>query len=307
MNSPCIIKQHCVDKHILCSDLAVIGLDTIIIEAIAKEKSDYELNLQKSTDEIKKCQDNLYKQCTAMKDSFELGRTLAETIAKQIIEDIDRLLQRRIDKDIREDIIKSHFINHDAIQKQAYEESISQANGENILKYIYDINRYFIELSLKEIKTTLHTVTHHHTLNFQHLIIKAINTANEFVQKYAYEDTLKLRDGIRNAILDIPQLKLKESLEIELYSMFAMNNVIRMPIKEKKLFNQGFANISTYYKDIEEKITDLTKNIKTKVFNSCKQNIVSRLGCQARCPGCGAKCSKTEPHQKEEVEVWQDP
>ncbi|CAF1493799.1 unnamed protein product [Adineta steineri] len=308
MNSSCITKQRCVDKHILCSDLAVIGLDTIITEAIAiaKEKSDYELNLQNTINEIKECQDNLYKQYMAMKNSIELGKTLAETIGKQIIEDICRLLQRRIDKDIREDIIKSQFINHEAIQKQAYEQSISEANGENILKYIYDINRYFIELSFEEIKTTLHTVTHHHTLKFKNLIVTAINTANKFVQEHAYEHTHELRNGIRKAILDIPELKPTESLERELYSMFAFNNVIRMTITEKKLFNQGFENICTYYKDIEKTINDLTKNIKTEAFNSCKQSIASRLGCQARCPGCGAKCSKTEPHQKEEVEVWQD-
>ncbi|CAF1461932.1 unnamed protein product [Adineta steineri] len=307
MNSQYIIKQNCIMNHMFCSDLAVIGIDTIITEAIMKEKSDYELNLHNSTNEIKECKDNLYKQCTAMKDSFELGRTLAETVGKQIIENIGRLLQRRIDKDIREDIIKSEFINHGAIQKQAYEESISQANGENILKYIYDINRYFIELSLKEINTTLHCVTHCHTLNFEDLITKAINTANKFVEEHTYEDTLELIDGIRNAILDMSELKLKESLETELYSMFAMNNVIRMPIIDKNRFKQGFANICTYYEDIKQKITDLTRNIKTETFNSCKQSITSRLGCQARCPGCGAKCSKPESHHKEEVEVWQDP
>ncbi|CAF1034200.1 unnamed protein product [Adineta steineri] len=307
MNSPCITRKNYIEKHVFCSDLAVIGLDTIIVEAIAKEKSDYELNLQNSTNEIKECKDNLYKQCMAMKDSIELGRTLAETIGKQIIEEIGHLLQRRIDKDIREDIIKSQFINHEAIQKQAYEESISQANGENILKYIYDMNRYFIELSLKEIKITLHTVTHHHTLNFQHLIIKAINTANKCVQENTYKDTLELRDGIRNAILDIPELKSAQSLERELYSMFALNNVIRMTITDKKLFKQGFENICTYYKDVEKTINDLTINIKTEAFNSCKQSIASRLGCQARCPGCGTKCSKIEPHHKEDVEVWQNP
>ncbi|CAF1137243.1 unnamed protein product [Adineta steineri] len=306
MNSPYIIKGNCIEKHIFCSDLVVIGLDTIITEAIAKEKSDYELNLQNSTNTIKECQNNLYKQCTVMNNSFELGRTLAEIIGKQIIKEISHLLQRKIDKDIKEDLMKSQFINHEAIQKRAYAESISQANGENILKYIYDINRYFTELSLKEIKTTLHTITHHRTLKFEHLIIKAINTANQFVQEHTYYDTVQLKDGIRNAILDIPELKLKESLERELCLMFLMNNVIRIPINDEQLFKQGFANISTCYKDIEEKITDLTKNIKSKAFNSCKQSIAPWLGCQVRCPGCGAKCSKPEPHHKEEIEVWQD-
>ncbi|CAF1346432.1 unnamed protein product [Adineta steineri] len=308
MNSPCITTAGGrLEKHELCSDLAVIGLDTIFIEAIAKEKSDYEVNLQNATNEMQECKDFLYKQCMAMKDAFELGRTLAGTIGKQIIEDISRLLQRRMEKNIKEDIVRSEFINHEAIQKQAYEESFNQADGENILKYIDDINRYFIELSLKEIKTKAVAVTHKHVLKLQHFIILAIDKANEVVQQGQYSNTSSVRDDVRIAILNLSKLKLGESADTEIFRMFSLNNVLHMQIKDSERFKKGFASIRDNYNGIEEGVDDLTKKMKAVAFESCKQSIAQKLGCQARCPGCGAKCSKPEPHDKEEVEVWENP
>jgi hypothetical protein len=308
MKSQCIINDRGqLEKHTFCSDLAAMGLNIIINGSIDKEKANYELKLTKSKNELKECKENLLKQYTAMKDSFELGQTLAETIGKQIINEIGALLQRRIEKDMIEDIAKSQFINHEAIQKQAYEESISQANGENILKYVYDINRYFIELSLRELKTTLHTVTHKHTLDFEHLIVSTIDNANNCVQQREYQDTFQLRDDIRNAILTLSNLNLKESADAKLFQMFSLSNIVRMPIKDVEKFRKGFQSIRNNYKDINEKAADLIKNMKPTAFESCKKNIAQKLGCQARCPGCGAKCSKPEPHEKENVEVWQGP
>ncbi|CAF1050639.1 unnamed protein product [Rotaria sordida] len=308
MSSQCITSNvKFLEKHTLCSDVAIIGLNIIITEAINKEKSNYNLNLENSTNEIKECKENLLKQCVAMKNAFELGQTLAETIGKQIINDIGLLLNRRIEKEMTEDIVKSQFIKHKAIQQQAYQESIIEANGENILKYVYNINRYFIELSLREIKTTLNAVTHKHTCNLQNLITLTIDKVDQFVQKCNHDDTARLRDDIRKEILELPDLKLGETAYIEILQIFSMSNIVRMPIKDKERFRKGFSNIRDYYKDIGKKVTDLTKNMKAKAFRSCKQSITQKLGCQARCPGCGAKCSKPEPHDNEEVEVWQDP
>ncbi|CAF0959501.1 unnamed protein product [Rotaria sordida] len=255
MNSQCITTngEH-LEKHILCSDIALIGLYFIINKAIAMEKSNYESNLQNSLHVINECKENLFKQCDAMKNAFELGQTLAEIIGKQIINEID--------------IVKSQFINHEAIQKQAYEESISQTNCENILKYVYDINRYFMELSLKEFEITLNTITHKHILNFQDLITLTIDKVNDIVQQCKHNDTATLRNDIRNEILDLSDLKLIEPLDTELFQMFSLNNIVRMPITDIDKFRQGFSNIRDNYKNIEERVTDLTENMKTKAFRS---------------------------------------
>ncbi|CAF4851865.1 unnamed protein product [Rotaria sp. Silwood1] len=307
MNSQSIMSaSKRLEKHKLCADLALIGLDIIIKKAIDMEQANYESKSQNSINEMKERKENLLKQCSAMKNSFELGQTLAKTIGEQIITDIGRLLQRRIVKDINEDIVKSQFINHEAIQKQAYEESISQANGENILKYVYDINRYFIELSLKEIKTTFHAVTHSHTLNFQQFIILTIDKVKDVVQRNNYEDTSILKYDVENAILSFPDLKLEESVDGALFKVFSLNNIISMPIQDIERFKQGFSSIGDFYNDVKKRVTDLTKNMKAEAFESCKGSISKRLGCQARCPGCGAKCSKPKPHDEEEVEVWHD-
>ncbi|CAF1620013.1 unnamed protein product, partial [Adineta ricciae] len=295
-----------LEIHILCSDLAVIGLNILINEAIAKEKSEYESNLQNSTNEIKECKDNLLKQYTAMKDSFELGQTLAETIGIQIIDEIIKLLERRIIKEIREEIFRSQFINHEAIQQQAYEQSINQANGENILKYVYDINRYFIELSLSEIKIAARTITHKHTLSLQSLISSALNGANTFVQEKTHENTEELKNGIRQTLIDLSNLELTGSEGAGLYSIFSLNNIVSMPIIDNNLFKKGFSHILIHHQNIAEKVRDITKNLEVEAFQSCKDSILQKLGCQARCPGCGAKCSKQEPHDEEDVEIWQD-
>ncbi|CAF3503844.1 unnamed protein product [Rotaria sp. Silwood1] len=41
-----------------------------------------------------------------------------------------------------------------------------------------------------------------------------------------------------------------------------------------------------------------------KAYIGCKERILRRLGCQSRCPGCGSKCSRPEPHQEELFEPW---
>ncbi|CAF5046522.1 unnamed protein product, partial [Rotaria sp. Silwood1] len=93
MNSQSIMNASGrIAKHILCADLAVIGLDIIIKKAIDMEQANYESKLQNSTNEMKERKENLLKQCSAMKNSFELGQTLAKTIGEQIITDIGRLL-----------------------------------------------------------------------------------------------------------------------------------------------------------------------------------------------------------------------
>jgi hypothetical protein len=127
------------------------------------------------------------------------------------------------------------------------------------------------------------------------------------VQKNQYQNTSKLRDDIRNAILNLSDLKLTESKDTELFRMFSLSNVVRMQINDTSKFKQGFKSILDYDEAIKKRVEELTKNMKTNLFVSCKQSIVQKLGCQARCPVCGAKCSKPDPHENEEVEVWQDP
>ncbi|CAF1192612.1 unnamed protein product, partial [Didymodactylos carnosus] len=299
-------NQKYLNRHELCMDLVVIGLKILIDQAIAVEEANYESNMQKSTKEMKECKENLSKQYNAMKDSFEQGKNLANIVGKQIIDEIGHIVLRKIDSDVKQDIVRSQFINHEAIQNQAYEQSISQANGENILKYVYDINRYFMELSLKEIKTTLNAVTHNHTLNLEQLITAAIDKANETVVADSCEDTEVVKDHVHNAILDIldPQVRYDRLL----FDVFPLFEVVRMPIQDSERFKKGFKqNILNYYNDIASRVMELTKNMKSEAFESCKRSISQQLGCQSRCPGCGAKCSRPEPHEKENVEQWCDP
>ncbi|CAF0895799.1 unnamed protein product [Didymodactylos carnosus] len=57
----------------------------------------------------------------------------------------------------------------------------------------------------------------------------------------------------------------------------------------------------------EETFDQPQQFLKAQAFESCKKSIAQRLGCQSKCPGCGAKCSRPEPHEDERVEQWRDP
>jgi hypothetical protein len=308
MNSTCIkTNSKRLQKHVLCFDLAVIGLHFIMDEAITMEKLNYESNLQNSINEMEKCKKDLLDQCSALYNAFESGKTLAKTIGTEIMNEIGALLRRRIEKEIKEDIVKNQFINHDAIQKQAYEESFTQGNGENILKYVYDINRYFIELSLREIRITLHSVIHTHALSFRDLFISVITTVNDCVQRHTFQNTKELRDIVRKEILQIPELNLDHSTDIKIFKIFSLDNIIRMKITQANEFKLGFKSIGSFYGNIDNQVDDITKLMKVQVLESCKASITQKLSCQVRCPGCGAKCSKPEPHEEETVELWPAP
>ncbi|CAF1379737.1 unnamed protein product [Adineta ricciae] len=69
-------------------------------------------------------------------------------------------------------------------------------------------------------------------------------------------------------------------------------------------FQQGFKNILNNINNIHEKVINLTKDVKVKAYTGCKERISRRLGCQSRCPGCGSKCSRPEPHEEEMYEPW---
>ena len=308
MNSQCTINNsEILLRHNICFDLAGIGLRIIMDQAINAEKSNYQSNLENSTKEMMECKANLLSQCTAMNNAFESGRALAGTIGHEITNGISNILQNKIEKEVKEDIVKCQFINHDRVQNQIYYESFMEGNGMNIIKYAYDINRYFIELSLKEIQRTFGAIMHKHTSHFEEIIVLTINRINDCVQKTTFKDTWELRDDIRKEILKIPELNLEKSSDTQLFEVFSFNNILRIPITQANEFKSGFKDILNFRAEIKNNTDSLLTKMKPKLFESCKKAITQKLGCQVRCPGCGAKCSKTEPHEEEAVEVWQDP
>ncbi|CAF1348769.1 unnamed protein product [Didymodactylos carnosus] len=240
-------------------------LKTVIDEAIRIENENYRTELDKALQEARKAKDNVAKQFAAMEDSFQQGKLLATNVSEQIFKELDRILLDNVLNNIKQDIVKSQFINHDKIQIQAYEQSIKQANGENILKYVLDINRYFLELSLKEVRTTIISVTHNHTLSLQELIIQVLNAANDIVQSSQCKDVQFVNNDIGKYIANISQLAV-----VQQENRFRLTDVVPLPISAPDQFKSGFKNILENLNKVQQQAQIITSGLKAKAFAGCK-------------------------------------
>ncbi|CAF1178374.1 unnamed protein product [Adineta steineri] len=78
-------------------------------------------------------------------------------------------------------------------------------------------------------------------------------------------------------------------------------------INHEAVQNQaGFKTILKNINNIPDQVTNLTQTVKMKARIGCKERISRRLGCQSRCPGCGSKCSRPEPHDEELFVPWHE-
>ena len=295
-----VIKRNIkyLSKCAFAADVALIALKTLIDEAVIIEQNRQHMELEKARNDLADWKNTIETQIQLMQNSFEQGRNTANIIVDEIFEEVGRAMTDKILQDVTADIIKSQFINHEAMQKQAYEESIVQANGEKILKYVLDINRFFLELSLREINTSLVSIIHSHMLNAEQIISKVITKSNDTAQESKADNVRLIADAIEQSILQMDLF----SAPIE--NKFAITKVISFPIQNIDQFKQGFKNILLKIGNIREKVTELTDDVKRNALAECKLRLSRRLGCQSCCPGCGAKCSRSEPHEEEFLQPW---
>ncbi|CAF1010662.1 unnamed protein product [Adineta ricciae] len=295
-----IIKQNLkhLNKCTLISDVALIALKTLINEAIKIEQHRHTLELEKARKELIDWRNSMQTQIQVMRDSFEQGKNMADIVINEIYDEVGRIILEKILHDVTADIIKSQFINHDAIQHQAYQESFVQANGENILKYVLDINRYFLELSLREINTSLVSIIHAQTLNAQQIILSIITKANSIVQATHQDNARSIANAIEQGI------SAQNLSVLPVDSKFALSKIISLPIQNIDNFKRGFKVILLKTNEVREKVDILTRDVEKNALAGCKLRLSRRLGCQSCCPGCGAKCSRSEPHEAEVFQPW---
>jgi hypothetical protein len=289
-----------LDVWRLASDVALIALKTLTDESVRIEQNRQKLELEKGQKDLADWKDSIQNQIQLMQNSFEQGKNMATIVVGEIFEEVGRVILEKILHDVTADIIKSQFINHEAIQRQAYEESIVQANGEKILKYVLDINRFFLELSLREINTSLVSIIHAHMLNAEQMIVRVIMKSNEVAQASEGDNVRQIADAIERGIAQMDLF----ALPIE--NKFALTKVMSLPIQNTDNFKRGFKTILLQIRNIREKVAVLTQNVKTNALAGCKMRLSRRLGCQSCCPGCGAKCSRPEPHDEELFQSWHE-
>ncbi|CAF1152256.1 unnamed protein product [Adineta ricciae] len=298
-NHDCIrSNQNRIALHSFLSDVAIIALEVLVEESLKSEKRRHEKDMENCEKEMIEWKERISMQIQHMHNSHEQGQNMAEIVSEEIFKEVGRILLDQILHEMTEDIAKSQFINHEAVQKQAYEESFGLGNGEKILKYVLNVNRYFRELSLREINTKVEAILHMHTMNAEGIILKVIHKANDIAQNSTLTNTQLIANDIERAVCDM------DISSLNLDKKFAIVGVMSVTIEDLPNFQQGFKNILNSINSIQEKVISLTKDVKMKAYAGCKERISRRLGCQSRCPGCGSKCSRPEPHEEEMYEPW---
>ncbi|CAF1106072.1 unnamed protein product [Rotaria sp. Silwood1] len=286
----------------LVTDFVIISLKILISEATLISENNYQKELTESENQLREWKTNIEKQFESMKDSFEQGQYEAEEIGKQIFAEVKSLLLNQVLRDVKSDVMKNKFIIHDHMRKNAYQQSFQQNNGENILKYVLDINRYLLELSLEEVLGTFRNVVNMHTNYLDDLLSTIFVTINNTIQSYAYDDINSTYNAIENAISEINLLK--KMKHEENYLEFKLEPKMNLPIKEPKQFQLGFKHILTVFANQSKSEKEAISNLLRKTaFDDCKSIIRRRLGCEHTCPGCGVKCSKPSLHSAEQVKV----
>jgi hypothetical protein len=286
--------------HNFLFDIVIIALKISVQETIEVERRRHEKEVEKVLNDMNSWKASITTQIHHMQDSFEQGRNMANIVREEIFKEIGRILLNKILHDVTEDIGKSHFINHDTVQKQAYEESFGQSNGEKILKYVLDINRYFRELSLCEISTRLEAIIHMHMRDTEQIIMNVFNVVNDIAQRSEQDNVRLIADEIEKGVSDI------DTLATSVDNKFALNEIMSVPIQNLSHFKQGFKTLLNSIGNIHDHVVELTRDVKEDAYTGCKIRISRRLGCQSRCPGCGSKCSLPEPHETELVEQWHE-
>ncbi|CAF1195002.1 unnamed protein product [Adineta steineri] len=268
----------------IIADLIRLALRFLIDQAkqIADRKHE---ELKQELNQLKQWKINIQEQFLSSKDSFEQGQRFKTDLQKQIIEEIKRIYTRLIINDVHVEITNNSEIDPDKIATNAYNDSIGSnpPDANNIMKYIIDINRYYLELALNKIKISKETIITNQIHRLQKIIYNCVDKAIETVERH---DCHNVQQVYQNIVENLRQIL----PDFRLSSMIGTRSKIRDPDRFKESFKQLLLDRTNMYEEIVK-----CKNIfDTAAKESCINLIKTRLGCQARCPGCGTKCDNTE-------------
>ncbi|CAF0998993.1 unnamed protein product [Adineta steineri] len=273
----------------ITADLIRMALRFLIDQAkqIADRKHE---ELKQELNQLKEWKINIQEQFLSFKDSFEQGQKFKTDLQKQIIEEIKRIYTRIIIDDVHTKITNNSEIDPDKIATNAYNDSIGSnpPNANNIMKYIIDINRYYLELALNKIQISKETIVTNEIHRLEKIIYNCVDKAIETVEKHDCHNIQQVyQDIVKNLQQILPGFRLSP--------MIGISTKIKDPDRFKESFKQLLLGRTKMYQEIIE-----CKNIfATAATESCINLIKTRLGCQSRCPGCGTKCDNTEINHTE--------
>ncbi|CAF3526171.1 unnamed protein product, partial [Rotaria sp. Silwood2] len=268
----------------IAKGLICITLSFLIEQAKLIEQHKHE-ELKRSLYELDEWRTNIKEQFLSSKDSFEQGQQFKIDIRKQILSEIIRIYRRIIIYDIHTKITDNSEIEPDKIATNAYNDSIGSnpPDANNILKYVIDINRYYLEIALNKIEISKETIVTNQIHVLERIIFDCVNVAVKTVEEHTCENVQQVyQDIVTNIKKIIPDFKSSQMIGIS------------AEIKDSDRFKENFKQLLLDRTKMYEGIVTCKNIFEREATKSCIDLIKKRLGCQARCPGCGAKCDSTE-------------
>ncbi|CAF1146272.1 unnamed protein product, partial [Didymodactylos carnosus] len=280
------IQQNFKDLNIvrMTRDLIVIALRLLIEEAIKivdlKDKE-----LRKVIDNLDKWKQDIKDQFIVMGNSSEQGRKFKQDLEQQIILEVVRIYKQKTSDAIGLNMSTSTHIEAEKIARSAYDESIGSQppNGDNILKYVYDINRYYLEIALEKVQLSKDNIVNDQISKLKIIMNDCIKQAINVVKE--------------NQCRNVKQVykEIAKQLDVVLPGFTASEMIaIAAEIGNPDQFIQAFRQIESSQYKMEKQIDALRPEFDDVAIESCETTIRTRLGCQIRCPNCGAKCDNPE-------------
>ncbi|CAF1154982.1 unnamed protein product, partial [Didymodactylos carnosus] len=286
-----------LNRTVLVGDLAVIALRLLIVESINVDEKHYKLKSLELNDRIRSLEQSVERQIASMEDASKQGNELASTVATALFSELKRVVTVRIKHDIRQAVTDSNYIVHDNVQNQAYTSSFTMGNAQKILKYVADINRYFLEISLDSIRAIFNAVINDQTIQLESLINTLLNDINNGV----HSNECKNYAEVKKIIEECANKSFVRNTKGYTNVSFRFPAALPMNIDNSARFKSAFRSILQYSSQVPVEVSSIISSLRSEAFDECVKTIKQKLGCEARCPGCGAKCAVIGDHEEKIV------
>ncbi|CAF0776485.1 unnamed protein product, partial [Didymodactylos carnosus] len=212
-------------------------------------------------------------------------RKFKQDLENQIISEIVRIYKQKTSDAIGLNISTSTHIETEKIARSAYDESIGSQppNGDNILKYVYDINRYYLEIALEKVQLSKDNIVNDQISKLKIIMNDCIKQAINVVKENQCRNVKEV------------YIEVAKQLDVVLPGFTASEMIgIAAEIGNPDQFIQAFRQTESRQYEMEKQIDRLRSEFDAVATESCETTIRTRLGCQICCPNCGAKCDNPE-------------
>ncbi|CAF1476521.1 unnamed protein product [Rotaria magnacalcarata] len=268
----------------ITADLIFIALRLLIDEAIriSEAKNNEMLKALEKLDDWMK---EIKEQFNLIRDSYEQGQRFMGDLQKQIIKEVMEIFKNKISDDINLKITQNAHIDPEKIARNAYDNSIGSIppNADSIMKYVTDINRYYLELALSYIELSAEHIVESQIIKLQTTISECVDKAVAVVKDHQCLNVQEVYQSITQALQSCAPSFTTENL-------VGISAIIQQPDQ----FRQSFLKISNQRQSMADEIQHKRSEFSDEAKRACRTVISQRLGCQACCPGCGSKCDNTD-------------